>query len=282
MNPEWTYVPEGAFARSWFFLRRVWALFRGDWSLIAVAAVSALLNALAAALLFGGATLLDGVDPRLKIALTCTLLALPVTVASTYCGVALLTLAQARFAGERRTAREGFRAANGRLGAILGWSLIAVGVGALLRLLADRLPFGGALVAWVGGVAWSLATMFAVPVLAVEDVSPVRAGRRSVEVFRARWGDGLAGTITVTALTMLVSVPALIAIVIGVQVGGAAGLALVAAGAVGFAVARTGSEVGQQLFALALYRHQIMGEPSFDLRPEQLDSLVRLKPYKKR
>jgi hypothetical protein len=276
-------VPSGRWDRSMFFLDRVWDLFKGDRSLIAIAAIGTILNVAAAALIFGGAAwLFGGLDRRLITGIGGAVLAFPVTVVSTYCNVALLRMAQARFEGRHCTARQGFRAATRRLPAILGWSLLAVGVGALLDTIAERIPFAGPVLSWLGGVAWSLATMFAVPVLAIEDAGARRAAKRSVEIFRARWGEGLIGTFSIGFVSTLIVVPGVVILMAGLAVGGAAGVALAVVGGAILGAGATLSRGMDELFALALYRHQVQGLGAFDLAPEQLDSLVELKARKKR
>lgn len=272
-------APEGKWARSSFFLSHVWTLFKGDRALMAVAAVGTLLNAASAAIVFGLADWLFG-DAGLRVftGVSAAAVALPSTVISTYCNVALLHMAQARFEGRRSSAREGFRAANHRLGPILMWSLMAVGVGTLLNWIAEKVPFAGALASWLAGAAWSLATMFALPVLAVEGVGARRAAKRSVEIFRARWGEGIAGTISVGFVTTIVSIPGLLLLFGGLAAGGTTGVVLVVVGGallLGTAAARNALE---ELFALAIYRYETQGAGSFGFEPGQLDAFVYLKP----
>jgi Family of unknown function (DUF6159) len=280
----WTPVPEGRWGRSWYFLERVWELFRGDRSLIAVAAVGTLGNVLAAALVFGLAAWLLGGDRdgRLVLGLSGAVLAFPATVVSTYCNVALLRMAQARFEGRRCTARQGFAAATRRLPAILAWSALSVGVGAALDWVAERIPLAGAVASWILGVAWSLATMFAVPVLALEDAGARQAARRSVEVFRARWGEGVIGSASVAAVTMVVAIPAGLALGLGIVTGGGVGIVLALIGGALMGVVVTVSRAMDELFALALYRDAVSGAPTLGLDRARLDAFVELKDRKRR
>jgi hypothetical protein len=277
----WVAVPDGRWARSWFWMKRVWELFRGDRSLIAVAALATVLNVLAAALIFGlAAALLGGGrhhDSRLVIGVAFALLSYPSTVVSTYCNVALVRMAQARFDGRHCSAGAGFRAANRRLPQIFGWSLVAVVVGLILNQLIERIPFGGVVLSWIGGVAWSLATMFVVPVLAVEDAGAVRAPKRSLEIFRARWGEGVIGSIGVSVAAGIVVIPGGILLGFGIIAGGPTGVALAVAGAVLCFVGVTAARAMDQLYAYAIYRDQVLGEPSFGLGAEQLNAFMKTK-----
>lgn len=274
----WSNVPDGRWERSLFFLEHVWDLFRGDRALMAVAAVGTVLNVLAAAVVFGLAEWLVGdVDARVFMGLSGAAIALPSTIVSTYCNVALLRMAQARFEGRRCTTREGFAAANTRLGAIVGWSLLAVGVGALLDWIADKVPGLGAVASWILGAAWTLGTMFALPVLALEPAGPRRAARRSVEIFRKRWGEGVAGTVTVSFVTILGTIPGAAVLAAGFFTGGPVGIALAIAGGALLLAAITVSRAMEELFALAVYRFEVLGEGSFGFEPGQLDGFVDLK-----
>lgn len=271
-------VPAGRIARSFFFLRRVWGLLAADRALQGVALLATVLNVLAAVLVFGGAAAaLGDVDERVLVGVIGAVLAFPVTAIGTFCNVALLRMAEARFDGRRCTAREGFAAARKRLPAILAWSLLAVGIGALLRQIAERVPFGGAVLSRLLGVAWSLATMFAVPVLALEDAGARRAVLRSAELFRARWGEGMTGAFTVGAATTLVSLPAVVMVVLGLAAGTTAGTAVAGLGVALGVAAMTVSRALDQLFALALYRHETRGAASFGLVGGQLDRFVAVK-----
>lgn len=274
----WRNVPDGRWSRSAFFLSHVWELFKGDRALMTVAAVGTVLNVLSAAIVFGLAEwLVGGVGERATMGAATAALALPSTVVSTFCNVALVRMAQARFEGRRCGAREGFTAARERLGPIVGWSLLSVGVGAVLDWVAEKIPGMGWLASWVLGAAWSLATMFAIPVLALEDAGPRRAARRSVEVFRARWGEGIAGTVSVSFVSIVASVPGVILLLAGFAVGGATGVALVATGGALVLAAATVSRALEELFALAVYRLEVHGAGSFGFEPAQLDAFVDLK-----
>ena len=48
-------------------------------------------------------------------------------------------------------------------------------VGVVISEIASRLPGGAKLVGWLAGAAWGLATIFVVPILAMESVGAVSA-----------------------------------------------------------------------------------------------------------
>ena len=54
-------------------------------------------------------------------------------------------------------------------------------------------------VASMFGVAWSIATFLAVPVLVVEGVGPIEAVKRSTQLLKKTWGEQIAGNLGIGA-----------------------------------------------------------------------------------
>jgi hypothetical protein len=103
----------------------------------------------------------------------------------------------------RSSARQALAVAWGRVGRIAAWALIAAVVGLLIEQVASRLPGGGRIVARVAGYGWSLASLFAIPILALEDCSPIDCLKRSAARVKECWGEGIAGTVIITAWTTI-------------------------------------------------------------------------------
>ncbi|MCH7662853.1 MAG: hypothetical protein IH859_03175 [Chloroflexi bacterium] len=51
------------------------------------------------------------------------------------------------------------------------------------------------IVASLVGMAWSIGTYLVVPILAVEDIGPIDAIRRNVELLKKTWGEQLVGNL---------------------------------------------------------------------------------------
>ena len=160
--------------------------------------------------------------------------------------------------GEQPTIAGGLRAAWGRLPQILGWTVLASGVGGLLAAM-QRLGGGDwllSVVGWLGGLAWGLATFFAVPVLALEGTGPIESVRRSSAVFRQRWGETVSGDVTLGVALNAVMIPGFVLVAIGalaLEDGDASGAYVLVAGILVIApVLVVGSALGE-LFTLQLY-----------------------------
>ena len=75
------------------------------------------------------------------------------------------------------------------------WSLLAGVIGVIIRTLEERLAFVGRLVAGLIGLAWSVASIFAIPILAREPSfsNPFAILSKSAETIKRTWGEMLAG-----------------------------------------------------------------------------------------
>jgi hypothetical protein len=109
-----------------------------------------------------------------------------------YANTALVGAAMIRLNGGDPTVRDGFRIANSRFGAILGYALIAATVGMILKALSRRKGMVR-FISSILGMAWNLATYLVVPVLAVEGLGPIAALKQSVSLLRKTWGEQIIG-----------------------------------------------------------------------------------------
>lgn len=151
-----------------------------------------------------------------------------------FCNSALVGAAMIRLRGGDPTVADGFRIASGKVGTIFGYALIAATVGMVLRALQERAGFIGKIIIGLIGMAWNLATFLVVPVLVTEDVNPVDAVKRSMDLLRRTWGEQVIGGFSLGAITglatfllILVFVPMIILavsagspVLIGLVIGG--------------------------------------------------------------
>lgn len=122
---------------------------------------------------------------------------------------ALAACALMRFRGGDPTVTYGLRAAMQRLPQIASWALLAATVGTILRMIEERASFIGRIVVGLIGMVWTIATYLVVPVLAAEGVGPVDAVKRSVELLRKGWGEGLVGGMGLGFAGFLLMLPAI-------------------------------------------------------------------------
>ncbi len=108
---------------------------------------------------------------------------------------ALVGAARIRLDGGTPTVADGLRLAASRWQDILGYAAIAATVGLVLRMIEERAGFIGRWIVGLIGVAWTVATFLAVPVLVNERLGPVDAVKRSAGLLRRTWGENLIGNI---------------------------------------------------------------------------------------
>ena len=101
--------------------------------------------------------------------------------------------------------RRGLGVALSRWKSVLMWSLLAGVVGLLIRALEQRLSLIGRLVAGLIGLAWSVASVFAIPILVREPslAKPVRVLSRSAETIKRTWGEMISGYVGMTGSNIL-------------------------------------------------------------------------------
>jgi hypothetical protein len=117
---------------------------------------------------------------------------------ATFFNVCVVYTTKIRFEGGNATFGESMRFAFTKLGLIFQWSLLSATVGLLLKILdnlASRLGKGGQIIAsiLIGllGMAWSVISIFVVPVLVYEGLGPIDAVKKSTQVIKKTWGESL-------------------------------------------------------------------------------------------
>jgi hypothetical protein len=150
---------------------------------------------------------------------------------------ALVACAVIRFKGGSPTIGDGFRVAIARLPQIAGWAMVSATVGFALRVIESRSEKVAALVAGILGMAWSVVTYLAIPVLVIEQATPLEIIKRSTALIRRTWGEALGahfGTSMIFVVVFLVALlPLMAAFGLGVFLMGAGFVVL---GSLAFAV----------------------------------------------
>ena len=114
------------------------------------------------------------------------------SVISTFFAVALAGGAHERMSGGHPTFKSSVALAWSRRRGVVGWAVLNVTVGLVLRIIEDRVKgVAGFLIRMLGDVAWTLASYFAIPIIAANDVGPIEALKLSSTVFRQRWSKAI-------------------------------------------------------------------------------------------
>lgn len=94
--------------------------------------------------------------------------------------------------GGRASVGHGLSVAFGRLLPLFAWGLVTATVGLILQAIRERAGAAGALVSFIGGLAWGIATLFVLPVVIVEGHYPITAVKRSIAILRTLFGPEAA------------------------------------------------------------------------------------------
>jgi hypothetical protein len=264
-----------------------WRLVLADRTLLWFPVVGALAGLVVAAVFVGGGIALrsaTGSDVLLIVALVIG--AYLLAVVSVFCNVALAVCVSRALDGDDTTVAEGLQAASGRIDSILGWAGIQLVVGGISVLLQALLrQAGGAVVSSIFGglanAAWEIASFFVIAGMALDDLGPRDALRRSVGVIRERWGEGVTGTAAIGLIFLLcVWLPVIAVIVVGVVLTSSVaglGVALIAIGVVALVVGVVVQTTLSATFRVALYRFATQDTVLGPFQREPLEQAFRAK-----
>jgi hypothetical protein len=203
-------------------------------------------------------------------------------IGASFFGVAAAANASQVLDGKDPTLGTGIGVAWSRKGVIVQWGLLAATVGLVLQLLSDRAGgIGGALIQMIGGAAWSIASFFVLPILALEGIGPIAALKKSLSVVRARWGESIVGGATVTLIPALVALVGVGIAVLGFVAGSgsswAAGVPLVVVGVIILIGAITVGAVLRAVFTVVVYRYATEGVAAEGFPADELDQVFHAK-----
>jgi len=202
-------------------------------------------------------------------------------VVSFYFSVGLAAAADMIFRGEEATVSDGLAVARTRFSQICGWAAVSTAISVFMAALENQGGIAGTIAARLVGMAWSLVTFLAVPVIAIEGTGPFETLKRSAHLFKSRWGAQITGNIAIGGAVFFFGVlPSAIVIAAGVLVWASASFAgalLVVIGAISLAISLLISKALNGIFGVALYRYTLDGEAIGGFTAEDLESAVKAK-----
>lgn len=271
----------GRIKRGWGLTKKSWALLREHPSLIRFPLYGGVATTLLAIVFLGpGLYLFD--DDQLAGAIPLIVIGVYVlSLVGFYFSVGLAACADMIFRGEEATVSDGLAVARTRLRQISGWAAVSAAISLVMGVLENQGGALGTIAARLVGMAWSLVTFLAVPVIAIEGTGPFETIKRSGALFRERWGQQITGNIAIGAAVFLLGVlPAIVLIGGGIVLWSSAsflGALLVVIGALVLAIAMLISRALSGIFGVALYRYALDGETVGGFTRNELESAVKVK-----
>jgi uncharacterized protein DUF6159 len=254
----------GRMARGWALTKRSWAILRADRSLFIFPVIAAVAGIVTAGVFFGAGAGLIAASSADWAGIPFFVVGLYLLVAlGIFCSVALSACAARALEGHDTTVGEGIAAARERMGPILAWAGVQLVVGAAISALQALLREGAgqlisSLVGGLANLAWTVATFFVVPAIALEGLGPRAALTRSTHVIRERWGEGVTGSAAIGGIVFLAGIlPGGALIALGIAASGtsaALAVVLIVVGAVVLVVAALLQTTIMAVFKVALFR----------------------------
>jgi Family of unknown function (DUF6159) len=267
--------------RGWALTKKSWALLKEHRHLMRFPLYGAVATTLTAVVSVGpGLYLFEQDSSGFGIALVVIGVYL-LSVVGFYFSVGLAAAADMVFRGQEATVGDGLAVARSRFSQICGWAAVSTLISVVMGVLENQGGLGGQIAARLVGMAWSLVTFLAVPVIAIEGTGPFETLTRSASMFKQRWGQQITGNIAIGAAVFLIGVlPAAALIAAGVLIWSSAsflGALLVVIGAIVLAVAMLISRALTGIFGVALYRYALDGETVGGFTAAELESAVKAK-----
>ena len=189
--------------------------------------------------------------------------------------VAIVLAASEVLDGRDATVGAAIAGAMRRVGPIAAWAVVGAAINLFFAIVRERGGLAGSILAGVGSAAWSLVTFLAVPIIAFEGLGPLATLKRSTGLFRERWGEQLTGNISINAIFVLLSIPAIGIAGLGVAVAGPLGIVLIVVGAIALATVLILGRAASATFGAILYRYAATGESVGPMDADELAAVAR-------
>ena len=275
----------GRFANTWRLTKNSWSLLKQDRELLWLPVLSmlTLLAVVAAAAVVGFVTGSFDVDQGAEglggsAAVLGLVLVFVATATVVFFEGALVAGAHERMTGGDPTVRSAMSKAASRLPSLLGWALITMTVGLVLRFLRERLGFLGQILTFLAEAAWGVATYLAVPAIIIDDYGSFAGVKQSMSLVRRTWGENLIAQAGFGLLGFVIALPIiLVAALIAVLVPGVGMFIGIAIGVLGvLAVSVVVSALGLY-FKTALYEDATDGGAHGGYDVDQMQTSFRTK-----
>jgi len=116
----------------------------------------------------------------------------------------IMSAANDIFEGKKADLSAATKSAFSRFGSLFLFAIIESTVGLILRTIADNLKgVAGALVRIIGGLAWAVASYFAIPGILFDGLGPFKSIGQSGRLIKAKWGNVMRTNIAAGAVIAL-------------------------------------------------------------------------------
>jgi hypothetical protein len=266
------------FANSWQLVKYSAAVLKKDSELL----VFPLISSIAAILVFASFIPLFGALPEAEESSINMVVLFGLYLAEYFVmfffNSALIGAAMIRMDGGNPGVMDGLRIAGSKVGSIFGYALISATVGMILRIIGRRFGFVGRFIAGLSGIAWTIASYLAVPMLVSRDIGPLEAIRESTSLLKKTWGENL---IAGASIGLIFTFAYLLAFAVTAFIAGTAlssgqtelAFAVAIIGVISMILLGLFQAALQGVFSAALYRYATDGGESDGMSTEVLSKV---------
>ena len=275
----------GRFANTWRLTKNSWSLLKQDRELLwlpVLSMLTILAIAIAAAVVGfvtgsfdtgGGAESVQGSAVVLGL-----VFAFVATATVVYFEGALVAGAHERMTGGDPTVRSAMGKAASRLPSLLGWALITLTVGLILRFLRERMGWLGQMLTFLAEAAWGVATYLVVPAIIIDDYRSFASVKHSMSLVRRTWGENLIAQAGFGLLGFVIALPIiLVAVLIASLVPGIGLYIGIAVGVIGVLTVSVVVSALSLYFKTALYEYATDGVAHGGFDIDEMEASFRSK-----
>ena len=190
-----------------------------------------------------------------------------------------------RFRGGTPSVGFGLRVAMVRIAQIAAWAFVCASVGFVLKIIESRSEKVGQIVSGLMGMAWSIVTYLAVPVLVAENAGPIEAVKRSASLVKKTWGEALTARLGLGIIFFVVMLVALVplAVLAGLGFAGlsgghtALGILAIALAVVVFIITCLVSSALNTILLAAVYTYAVDGTVPGGFEPRLIENAFQRK-----
>ncbi|MBI4895358.1 MAG: hypothetical protein HY831_02585 [Candidatus Aenigmarchaeota archaeon] len=124
-------------------------------------------------------------------------------IVGTFFTAGLMASANIRLNGKDPKFSDGLKVAAKNFPRLLGWAILNATVGIILRTIAEGDNIIAKIVSYILAFAWSMLTLFTIPVILFEKKGVFGSIKRSGEIFKHTWGESVVGQFSIGALFVL-------------------------------------------------------------------------------
>lgn len=189
---------------------------------------------------------------------------------------AIIACAVMRMNGGNPTLADGLQSAVNRFPQIAGWALIAATIGFLLGMVESGSRRGRGIIAGILGIAWTMVSYLAIPLIVVEKTNPLFALDRSFFLMQKTWGEQVVGNFSFGLIFTLFSLPVLPLILMMNKYWGTPLMLPVFAGAITYLIVLGIFQSAlQTIFNAVMYVYARDGKVPDGFSPDQLKEAMR-------